>query len=40
MRGIYPLIAGAGKLYPAELAGITLMLIGFLMAKKLTEAKK
>lgn len=41
-------MAGAGSLarlgqtyylYPAELAGITLMFIGFLMAKKLTEEK-
>lgn len=41
-------IAGAGSfarlgqtyyLYPAELAGITLMFIGFLMARKLTEGK-
>ena len=48
MPGIYPFIAGAGSfarlgktyyLYPAELAGITLMFIGFLMAKKLTGGK-
>jgi len=49
MPAIYPFIAGAGSfarlgktyyLYPAELAGITLMFIGFLMAKELTGGKK